>query len=97
MAKQETMRRKHVPQRMCTACRQKFDKRLLTRIVRTPELDIKIDASGKQNGRGAYLCPQAACWEKAITKDVLNHALRTKLTEADKEMLRDFRATLTIV
>lgn len=57
---------KHVPQRTCVACRQVRPKRELIRIVRTPEGHIQVDATGKVNGRGVYLCRKRACWEKAL-------------------------------
>lgn len=82
--------RKHVAQRMCVACRQKFDKRRLTRIVRTPDGAIVIDSSGKRNGRGAYLCDDRACWERALARNLLNAALKTALTVDDKELLQTY-------
>lgn len=73
--------------RMCAICREKETKRQLTRLVRTPE-GVMIDSTGKQNGRGAYLCSQPTCRERALTTDVLGRALRTSLTEADRARLR---------
>ena len=76
-----------VPIRTCVVCREKAGKRELFRIVRT-EQGIMIDPTGKQNGRGAYLCERKSCWERAVTTDVLNKALRTMLTTEDRERLR---------
>ncbi len=84
-------RRRHVPQRTCVVCRSTADKRALTRLVRTPEEGVQIDLSGKQNGRGAYLCDQPECWDKALVSEVLAKALRTTLTDADRERLRAAR------
>ena len=82
--KKNPPRPKHVPQRTCFVCRQKRDKRQLTRLVRTPEGTVLVDASGKQNGRGAYLCDQVACWDKAVANGrLLNQALKTEITAAD--------------
>lgn len=78
---------KHVPQRTCVVCRQTDSKRALTRIVRTA-LGVEVDASGKQNGRGAYLCAQRECWQRALSGDALAKALRTTLTATDRERLR---------
>jgi predicted RNA-binding protein YlxR (DUF448 family) len=58
------------------------------RLVRTPDDGVHVDPTGKQNGRGAYLCDQRACWERALETDVLAKALRTTLTEADRERIR---------
>jgi predicted RNA-binding protein YlxR (DUF448 family) len=81
-------RQKHVPQRTCVACRRQLDKRQLTRIVRTPDAGVVIDPTGKRSGRGAYLCDQPECWEKALGKArLLNQALNTQLTEVELETL----------
>lgn len=50
-------------------------------------LHLVIDPTGKQNGRGAYLCDQRTCWEKAARSAVLDKALRTSLTPADREII----------
>lgn len=77
-------RRKHVPQRTCVVCRGQFDKRRLTRVVRTPDGGVLIDPTGKRSGRGAYLCDQPECWEKAIRHaGILNKALNAQLTEEE--------------
>lgn len=78
---------KHVPMRTCVVCREKDNKRTLTRVVRT-EQGVLIDPSGKMNGRGAYLCDQPACWDRAVSTDVLSRALRTTLTTEDRERLK---------
>ena len=81
-------RRKHQPQRTCVACRTIKDKRELVRIVRTPEQQVLLDFSGKANGRGVYLCRDAACWNKGLIKERLSHALKTVVTTEDVEALR---------
>jgi uncharacterized protein len=78
---------KHVPMRTCVVCRDKTNKRLLIRVVRT-EHGIQVDASGKLNGRGAYLCDRVSCWERAVTTDILSKALRTSLTTEDRQRLQ---------
>ena len=54
-------------------------KRDLLRIVRTPAGDIVADDSGRAAGRGAYICRDEACLDKAITKGGLSRALKTPL------------------
>lgn len=63
------MKPKHVPERMCVACRKRRPKRELLRVVLTPEGPV-IDPSGKKPGRGAYVCPdQPECWaEKKLRR-----------------------------
>lgn len=56
---------KKQPERTCIGCGQKREKRELIRIVRTPEGEFLVDATGKRNGRGAYLCPSQDCLERA--------------------------------
>jgi len=69
-------------------------KRELVRVVRTPEGDVVVDETGKRNGRGAYLCPTRACWETALSRGLLNRALRTNLTEDAKAQIADYVANL---
>ncbi|HET90907.1 MAG TPA: YlxR family protein [Chloroflexi bacterium] len=73
-------RPKHVPQRMCIACRTTRPKRELVRVVRTPDGAVIVDETGKQNGRGAYLCRQQRCWDRALARDQLARALNVTLT-----------------
>lgn len=79
---------RRVPQRMCVVCRTTAAKRTLTRIVRTADEGVQVDPTGKRNGRGAYLCDQPGCWQRAIDSDVLAKALRTSLTDDDRQRLR---------
>jgi len=87
-------RPKHVPQRMCIACRDRSSKRTLTRIVRTPEGPVVIDPTGKRNGRGAYICEKPTCWERALRTDVLANALKTTIESEAADMLRRFAAEM---
>lgn len=87
MSKQSVIHQKHTPQRTCVVCRETSAKRALTRLVRTVDEGIQLDPTGKRNGRGAYLCDQLSCWQRAIESDVLAKALRTELTEADRQRL----------
>jgi hypothetical protein len=87
-------RRKHTPQRTCVACRAVRPKRELVRIVRTPEGSVVVDETGKQNGRGAYLCRTRACWETALSEGLLKRALRANVTEETKAHLREYAANL---
>lgn len=85
---------RHVPQRMCVVCREVQGKRALIRIVRTPVDGVLIDATGKRAGRGAYLCQRRSCWQRALTNNALNRALRTTLTENELAALAAYAATL---
>ena len=96
MAKKKPFRQKHIPQRTCVVCRQKFDKRQLTRMVRTADEGIVVDPSGKRNGRGAYVCAQSVCWEKLLQdSSLLSQALKTKVTPLELEALAQHKPVFT--
>ena len=63
------------PQRTCMGCNQKKDKKDLIRIVKNKENEIKIDRTGKLDGRGAYICDDIECLEKVIKTKRLERAL----------------------
>ena len=56
---------KKIPQRQCMGCRERKEKRAMIRVVRCTDGEIRLDFSGKLNGRGAYVCPDMACLVKA--------------------------------
>lgn len=87
-------RPKHIPQRTCVACRERSAKRALIRIVRTPEGRVELDPTGRKNGRGAYLCDDPACWERALRTDLLARALKTDIDQETVARLRAYAATL---
>lgn len=81
---------RHIPERSCAACGQKFSKGELTRIVRTPQGAVMVDRGGKGAGRGAYLCDSQACWQRGIHKGSLERGLRTTMGAQDRENLLVF-------
>lgn len=84
LMKKQGRRPKHIPQRTCVVCRQKTDKRRLTRLVRLPVGRVVVDLSGKQNGRGAYICDQPACWDKLLRdRGILQQALQTPVDDEE--------------
>jgi len=62
----------------------------MVRIVRTPDGGMEIDETGKKSGRGAYLCRRQECWEIALEKDSLEHALRISLTDEERATFEEF-------
>ena len=76
------------PVRTCVSCRTTSEKRDLVRVVRTPEGDVHMDASGKANGRGAYVCLARECLDNALGKRRFDAALRVSLKEDDLDRLR---------
>lgn len=57
---------KKIPMRKCVGCQEMKAKKEMIRIVRTEEQDFLLVATGRKNGRGAYICPSSECLEKAI-------------------------------
>jgi uncharacterized protein len=73
-------------------CREVLPKRSLIRLVRTAD-GVKVDATGKAAGRGAYLHNLRSCWERGM-KGALSHALKTELSGQDRQTLEEFLASL---
>lgn len=73
------MKKKYKPQRICIGCREKKFKEELVRVVKTPEEEILLDTTGKLNGRGAYLCRDTACLEKAKQGRRLERSLSAQI------------------
>ncbi len=82
------MLQKKIPQRMCVGCQQMKNKKELLRIVRTPEGDIILDATGKKAGRGAYVCRDEQCFTKAFKEKRLEKALKQAVDASVYDQLR---------
>ncbi len=72
---------KKIPMRKCLATGESFPKKELLRIVRTPEGEVKVDLTGKLNGKGAYLSKSLEALEIAKKKNLLAKALEVKVDE----------------
>ncbi|MEF9852832.1 MAG: YlxR family protein [Hydrogenoanaerobacterium sp.] len=59
------MQTKKVPQRMCSGCGEMKPKKELIRVVKSAEGEISLDLTGKKAGRGAYVCNNIECLQKA--------------------------------
>ncbi len=81
------MKVKKIPTRMCVVTREKFPKQELIRVVRTPENNIIIDPTGKQNGRGAYLKKDIAVIQKAQKSKILENILEVTIPDTIYEEL----------
>ena len=66
---------KKKPERRCVGCGETKLKADLVRVVRSPEGEVTVDPTGKKSGRGAYICPEAACFRKARKSRRLESAL----------------------
>ena len=72
---------KKISMRMCTGCREMKPKKELIRVVKTAEGEIKLDATGRLNGRGAYICRDKECLMKAKKINALSRAFETNVSE----------------
>ena len=70
---------KKLPMRKCLGCNEMKPKRELIRVVRSPEGMISLDKTGKANGRGAYLCPHAACLKQLRKRKGLERAFKCQV------------------
>ena len=57
---------KKIPLRQCIGCGEMKSKKEMIRVIKTAEDQILLDATGRKNGRGAYLCPSMVCFKKAV-------------------------------
>ena len=72
---------KKIPQRQCMGCRERKEKRALIRVVRCTDGQVRLDFSGKLNGRGAYVCPDPECLKKAQKAKALERSLEVPIPE----------------
>ena len=72
---------KKIPERQCLGCNEHKPKRELLRVVRSPEGEISLDFTGKKSGRGAYICPSAACLKKARKSKRIDNAFGVTISE----------------
>jgi hypothetical protein len=80
-----------VPIRTCIGCRQAKNKKELIRIVRNKEGNVFVDLTGRQNGRGAYICADVSCIEKAVKNKGLEKTLKTSI---DDEIINQLKGQI---
>lgn len=79
------MKAKKIPMRRCVGCMESKPKRELIRIVAENEESLHIDATGKANGRGVYLCPNRECFALARKKKAIGRNLGKHISEVQLE------------
>lgn len=72
---------KKIPMRQCVGCGEMKSKKEMLRVIKTTEDEILLDTTGKKNGRGAYICPDGECLQKAIKTRGLERSLKTAIPE----------------
>ncbi|KYH35794.1 hypothetical protein CLTEP_01870 [Clostridium tepidiprofundi DSM 19306] len=83
------MKQKKIPQRMCTGCGEMKPKKSLIRIVKNKDGEVSVDSTGKKPGRGAYICRDLDCLEKALKNKRLERNLSIKVDENLYKKLKD--------
>lgn len=78
---------KKIPVRRCVGCQEMKGKKGMIRVIRTPEGDFLLDATGKKNGRGAYLCPSRECLDKARKNKGLERSFKQAIPKEVYEAL----------
>ena len=84
---EELVSTKKTPQRQCIGCGEMKNKRELIRILKTPEGEFTLHATGRKNGRGAYLCPSMDCLKKAIKGKGLERSFKMAVPKEVYEVL----------
>ena len=79
---------KKIPMRQCIGCQEMKSKKEMIRVIKTPEDEICIDATGRKNGRGAYICPKSECLQKAIKNRGLERSLKMNIPAEIYESLK---------
>ncbi len=79
---------KKVPMRKCVGCQEMKSKKEMIRVIRTSEGEFLLDATGRKNGRGAYLCPNGSdCLAKAVKNKGLERSFKQAIPKEVYEAL----------
>ena len=83
------MKVKKIPMRMCLGCRQMKPKKEMIRIVKMQDGTVKLYATGKASGRGAYVCKNQDCLAAGVKSKMLNKAFEMQVDETLYGQLRE--------
>lgn len=78
---------KKLPLRQCIGCGEMKNKKEMIRVLKTSEEEILLDATGRKNGRGAYLCPSMECFKKAVKSKGFERSFKMALPKEVCEAL----------
>ena len=82
---------KKIPLRQCVGCGEMKSKKEMMRVIKTPEDEIVLDDTGKRNGRGAYICRERSCLQKAQKSRGLERSLKHAISdEVYDKLLKEF-------
>ena len=77
---------KKIPMRKCVGCGEMKPKKELLRILRTETGEFVVDALGKANGRGAYLCRSVECFQKAVKNRGLERSFKKGFLKGEEQL-----------
>ena len=78
---------KKIPLRLCVGCKEMKPKKEMMRVIKSAEGEIFLYTTGKKNGRGAYICKQVECLEKAFSNHGLERSLKISIPKETIENL----------
>ena len=78
---------KKLPMRKCVGCQEMKSKKEMIRVIRTSQGEFLLDATGRKNGRCAYLCPSKECLEKAVKNKGLERSFKQAIPKEVYEAL----------
>lgn len=82
-------KKRKLPLRKCTGCQTLKDKREMIRVVKDSTGEINLDFTGKKSGRGAYVCPELNCLEKAQDSRGLERSFKMGVSQEVYDSLRN--------
>ncbi len=83
------MKTKKVPMRVCLGCNEMKDKREMIRVVKSPDGEVSLDFTGKKSGRGAYICKNRECFDKARKARRFEKSLSCKIENSVYEVMEN--------
>lgn len=78
---------KKIPMRKCVGCQEMKSKKEMIRVIKTQENEFLLDATGRKNGRGAYVCPSETCLKLARKNKGLERSFKQMIPEDVYEAL----------
>ena len=87
---------KKVPMRKCVGCEEMKSKKEMIRVLKTSEEEFLLDATGKKNGRGAYICHSKECLQKAVKSKGLERSFKQSIPKEVYDKLEKEFETLEV-
>lgn len=86
--KGDKMKKRKIPFRKCIGCGENKPKKDLVRIVKNKDNEVKVDLTGKMNGRGSYICNDVNCFDLARKNNRIAKSLETNISQEIYEELK---------